>query len=389
MDFETMVVKEGRAELIVPKLDYYRISPNEYSPSKAPVFYNPLMKENRDLTVAIASVMKREMRRGLCFGDSMAGVGVRSIRVLIESEWDEAHMNDRSGRAFYMMDKNIKLNQLDQKAHPHKMDANTFHAMHTSAESKFDMLDLDPFGTPICFLETAFQAVKHRGILSVTATDTANLFGVHVRAARMLYGVNLVKTGFMRELGVRVLLKALAESAARNEKGIEPIVSIVSRHYVKILVRVLNSRKHAFKTASQIKFLKVRKLGTFYEPMGVVDPGEVCPEASCILLGPLYIGKTYSEEWLERILLQWSEKTWLERNVLKTVEGLLSDDQKTVGGIDLVGLASNLHMGPPGIKVIIEELLKRGFIACRSGLDINCIRTDAKLDELIAIFKSL
>ena len=387
LGFETTRIREGKAEIIVPKLDYYRVSPEEYVPSKAPVFYNPLMKENRDFTVMVANLIKSEAGRSLCFGDSMAGVGVRSIRVLAEAGWDEAYANDRNQRAFSIITMNIKLNGLEGRMHPSKMDANAFHGIHSLAGARFDMLDLDPFGTPVGFMDTCFRAVKHGGVLSITATDTANLFGVHKRAARMLYGVNIFKTGFMRELGVRVLLKAVAEAASRNERGIEPIASITSRHYVKVFVRVFKGRKHAFRSVSRIGFLKVRKVGKIYEPLGMVSVGEGC-EKDSLLLGPLYTGETYSREWLEKTLVQKTGEILIDVNVFKTVESLLSDDQKIVGSIDLIGLASTLHVNPPKISLVVEKLLKKGFAACRSSFDNNCVRTNAGLEELVEIIKN-
>jgi len=389
LDFETVTVREGKAEIIVPKPDYYRVSPNEYVPSKAPVFYNPLMKENRDLTIAVASIMRKEIGRKLVFGDSMAGVGVRSIRVLLEAGWDEAYLNDNSERAFASMVLNLEKNSLVGKAHPSKIDANLFHAEHSSTGTRFDMLDIDPFGTPIRFLDTGVRAVKHGALISITATDTANLFGVQRRAAKILYGVNVLKTGFMREVGIRVLLKALGEAAARSERGIEPIISVASRHYVKIIARVLKGRKHAFQTASKINFLKLRKANGIYEPMGPIDPSEARVDDSCILIGPLYVGKVFSKNWVEKIAVERVEKNWLDEKISKITNSLLSDDQETIGGFDLVGLASSLRIAPPSIRIIIDKLLEKGFQACRSGFDANCIKTDAKLDDLIKVVKSL
>lgn len=389
LNFETVTVVEGKAELIVPKPDYYRVSPNEYVPSKAPVFYNPLMKENRDLTVAIASVVRMENSRRLVFGDSMAGVGVRSIRILIESGWDEAYVNDSSEKAYANIIVNIEKNNLVGRAHPSKVDANLFHIEHSSTETRFDMLDIDPFGTPVRFLDTGVRAVKHGGLISITATDTANLFGVQKKAAKILYGVDIFKTGFMREVGIRVLLKALSEAAARNERGIEPIVSIASRHYVKIIARVLKGRKHAFQTISKIKFLKVRKIGEFYEPRDLVDASDFKVEDSCVLLGPLYTGEVFSKNWIEKTVSNIIDKKLLEGKIFKIFNSLLSDDQKTVGGFDLIGLSSNLRISPPSTRIVIERLLENGFWACRSGLDANCIRTDAELEDLVKIIKNL
>jgi len=388
-DFETVTVREGKAEIIVPKLDYYRVSPNEYVPSKAPVFYNPLMKENRDLTIAVASIMRKEIGRKLVFGDSMAGVGVRSIRVLLEAGWDEAYLNDNSERAFASMVLNLEKNGLVERAHPSKTDANLFHEGHSSTSTRFDMLDIDPFGTPVRFLDTGVRAIKHRGLISITATDTANLFGVQKRAAKILYGVNVFKTGFMREMGIRVLLKALAEAAARSERGIEPVVSVASRHYVKIIARVLKGRKHTFQTVSRIGFLRVRRANGIYEPLGPIDPSEIRIDDSCILLGPLYLGEVFSRSWVEKMIVERTDKNWLDESIFKIANKLLSDDQKCVGSFDLVGLASSLRIAPPSIKMVVEKLLDKGFRACRSGFDANCIRTDARLDDLIKVVKSL
>ena len=36
-------------------------------------------------------------------------------------------------------------------------------------------IDIDPFGSPVPFLDTAIQALARRGVLEVSATDTAAL----------------------------------------------------------------------------------------------------------------------------------------------------------------------------------------------------------------------
>lgn len=41
----------------------------------------------------------------------------------------------------------------------------------------YDVVDLDPYGTPAMLLDTAVQAVADGGLLMVTATDMANLCG--------------------------------------------------------------------------------------------------------------------------------------------------------------------------------------------------------------------
>ncbi|MGB9135449.1 MAG: tRNA (guanine(10)-N(2))-dimethyltransferase, partial [Candidatus Bathyarchaeia archaeon] len=51
--FPTEVVSEGEVEVVVPRLEAFVRKPSDYAPSKAPVFYNPVMELNRDLAVLV------------------------------------------------------------------------------------------------------------------------------------------------------------------------------------------------------------------------------------------------------------------------------------------------------------------------------------------------
>jgi tRNA (guanine26-N2/guanine27-N2)-dimethyltransferase len=48
---------------------------------------------------------------------------------------------------------------------------------HRSFEDRFDVVDLDPYGSPAVFLDGAVQSVKDGGLLLVTCTDMAVLCG--------------------------------------------------------------------------------------------------------------------------------------------------------------------------------------------------------------------
>lgn len=49
--------------------------------------------------------------------------------------------------------------------------------MVVQMEKGFDVVDLDPYGTPAMFLDSAMQSVKDGGLMLVTATDMAVLCG--------------------------------------------------------------------------------------------------------------------------------------------------------------------------------------------------------------------
>jgi len=57
-DFPCEIIREGEAVLAVPKLSAFKRAPWEYAPCKAPVFYNPVMRLNRDIAVIAAQVFQ-------------------------------------------------------------------------------------------------------------------------------------------------------------------------------------------------------------------------------------------------------------------------------------------------------------------------------------------
>ncbi|HEX9862987.1 MAG TPA: hypothetical protein VGB11_06885, partial [Candidatus Bathyarchaeia archaeon] len=50
-DFPSEMVNEGKVAVLVPKLAAFKQQPSDYAPSKAPVFYNPVMELNRDIAI--------------------------------------------------------------------------------------------------------------------------------------------------------------------------------------------------------------------------------------------------------------------------------------------------------------------------------------------------
>jgi len=59
--FPTTIVREGQVNFFAPRLEAFVSSSSDYAPSKAPVFFNPIMELNRDIAVlALQSQRKYE-----------------------------------------------------------------------------------------------------------------------------------------------------------------------------------------------------------------------------------------------------------------------------------------------------------------------------------------
>ena len=58
--------------------------------------------------------------------------------------------------------------------------------------SRFDVIDIDPYGAPSIFLDAAVQAVKEGGLLCVTATDMPVLCGQYPETCFAKYGATSI-----------------------------------------------------------------------------------------------------------------------------------------------------------------------------------------------------
>jgi len=107
------------------------------------------------------------------------------------------------------------LERNDLAAEVRHQDANV--AMH---RDPWDVVDIDPFGTPIPFVDAAFQGT--RNMVCVTATDTAPLCGAHFESGVRSYSAIPRNTEYHAEMGMRILLGALVRTAARYDLAAVP-----------------------------------------------------------------------------------------------------------------------------------------------------------------------
>lgn len=107
--------------------------------------------------------------------------------------------------------------------------------------NQFDVIDLDPYGSPSIFLDSAVQSVKPGGLLLVTATDMAVLAGNSPETCYVKYGAISLKIKCCHEMALRILLQCIEAHANRYSRYIEPLLSISADFYIRVFVRVYNS----------------------------------------------------------------------------------------------------------------------------------------------------
>ena len=112
-------------------------------------------------------------------------------------------------------------------------------------ESAFQWVDLDPFGSPVSFLDSALQCLSRSGVLEVTATDTAALTGSSPSSMARRYGAKGLVDIYAHDDAVRILLGLIATSAARLDKKIKPILALFDGHHVRVSVQLKTSKEGA------------------------------------------------------------------------------------------------------------------------------------------------
>ena len=63
----------------------------------------------------------------------------------------------------------------------------------------FTIVDLDPYGSAVPFLDAAFRCIQDGGLMCVTCTDMAVLSGTHGDACWAKYGSMPINTSYCHE----------------------------------------------------------------------------------------------------------------------------------------------------------------------------------------------
>lgn len=216
------------------------ISAEERISKDLEVFYNPVMKLNRDVSIALLKAVKK---KELIIADILAGTGVRSIRFLKELPKNTIRhilINDiQPGK----IEQHLAINKLQED--PRIVVTHTDANKALRAMRPPHYIDIDPYGSPNPFLDNALQRILPGGIVAVTATDTAPLAGTYPKACRRKYWAEPLRNEFMHEVALRILARKVQLVAAQYEKAAIPIVSYWHQHYYRLFFRMERGKSKA------------------------------------------------------------------------------------------------------------------------------------------------
>jgi tRNA (guanine26-N2/guanine27-N2)-dimethyltransferase len=394
IQFPTEIVREGKAKVTVPKLAAFVKSPSEYAPSKAPVFYNPVMELNRDIAVLALQAYQRTVDREISVCEPLTGCGVRGIRYALEVQ-DVKHVliNDINENAFRLAKHNAQMNCHEEQVNVEKGDANSLLGSFGAPRKRFDVVDIDPFGSPAPFLDSAIRALRDGGLLALTATDMAPLCGVHPKACIRKYGGKPLRTEYCHELAVRLLAGCLTTVAAKHEIGTRVVFSHSSDHYIRLYAIVGHGAKKADESIGEMGYV-LHCFSCFHreivkELFHLIHPNE-CPEchSRLSLAGPLWIGKIFDSKFTEQMAEESKNKIFRQKAKIQKILALVNievDAPMTYYVLDKI--SHKLALPVPSMKNVLRCLEEADFQGSLTHFNPNGIRTNASATDMKRIFK--
>jgi tRNA (guanine26-N2/guanine27-N2)-dimethyltransferase len=392
--FPTEIVNEGNVKVLVPKLSEYRKNPSDYAPSKAPVFYNPVMEFNRDVSVLLLQVYQRIVGRPLTVCEPLAGSGVRGIRYAAEVEGvQKVVLADLTARACKMAEHNVEINGLRRKVEVNEIDANVLLSQHGAPRKRFDVVDIDPFGSPVPYIDSAVRALHNGGLLALTATDMAALCGVHSKACIRKYGGKPLRTEYCHELAIRLLAACAARVAAKYDIGLHFVFSHKAEHYIRTYATIHYSAKKADESLLRLGYI-LHCFNCLHRESSkdLFRVGGKCTECGSPLsyAGPLWLGEIFDEKYVESSLHTLKDRRFRE---FSRMDRMLSLIQKEAGGpatyyvIDKVSDLLNLPV--PAVGIVAETIHKRGFEAWPTHFHTRGLRSAIGAAELQNVVREL
>lgn len=394
-DFPTETITEGKAQIVVPKLKAFVTEPSDYAPSKAPVFYNPVMEFNRDVTVLAFQAYQRMANRDISICDPLTGTGIRSIRFATEIQGVKKIVSgDINARSAKLAAHNIILNGLQEKVTVKHKDANRLLSDHGAPKKRFDVIDVDPFGTPVPFLESAIRALRNKGLLAATATDMAPLCGVHAKACLRKYGGKPLRTEYCQELAVRFLAGTIAKAAAKHDIGTNVLFSQCSDHYIRVYTEIAYGAKkgdESIKTTGYILHcFNCLHRETTEKPFAKTI--EKCPECGAPMdyAGPLWLGKIFDQQFCEAMQNENAHTAFKNHAKISKLLALAKDEAEAPATYYVIDkISQKLHVPMPSVAAFFQALRSEGFQAVPTHFNTRGVRTNAPALTMQKIMRKL
>lgn len=353
-------------------------------PISKKVFYNPNMRFCR----SVSSLALGAINEDIEVIDAFCASGIRGFRYAKENKNVKKLTSiDIDKSAVALAKKCAKINKI-------KSDILCGNISKLAFENVGDFVEIDPFGTPAPYLLDSMRYFnpKKSGYLSVTATDVAVLCGGKVAPSMKNYHSKPLNCEFTHEIGLRIMIKKIAEVAAEFNFGIKPMISFSNRHYLKSIIKLERSADKAFDSMKNLGYVSLcKKCGWRTSSAFPLD----CPNCSkhsadiqTEYAGPLWLGQIHELNFIKEMKRLNTERNYSDRTEISKFLNLLE------GEIGLPPYYYNIHnlckIAKSGqvrkFDSIIDDLRKKHNVNRTHFSDVS-IKTNASIEEIIKVIK--
>lgn len=344
------IITEGKAKI--------KIAKEKKISKKLPIFYNPVMKFNRDTAILILNTLDR---KGMQICLPLAATGVRGIRFLLELRKGivkNITFNDYNKNFKKIIMENLKLNKIkinNRIIKIYNKDANLL----LLESSGFDYIDIDPFGTPNPFLDSAVKRISRDGILAVTATDTAGLSGTYPQVCIRDYWAVPKRDWQMHETGLRILIRKCQLVGMQYEKALIPIFSFYKDHYFRAFFRCEKINE------------KINEIIKLHKKINNT--------------GPMYVGKLFDDKLLGKI----DVKNIRDKELKKFLQIIKNENKiNTIGFYGIHKICEKYKIKTiPKKEELIKRIKSKNYKASETHFSGTGIKSDIVLKELVKLLK--
>jgi tRNA (guanine26-N2/guanine27-N2)-dimethyltransferase len=328
------------------------------------------MELNRDLSIVVNQWFVNNCKKHVYLLDGLGASGIRGIRFANEIDGDfTVVINDQNEQAFSLIKKNLALNKLKNVISSNK-NLNVL-----LSENKYHYIDIDPFGSPSYFIDSAIRSVYNNGIIACTATDTATLCGIYPNVCLRRYGAKPFHSYLMHEIGLRLLLGFVCREAAKYDKGIEPIISYSFDYYIRLYIKIIKGKKYANKSMKTLSVVCPKE--TFFSSDNYEHD-----------IGPLWLGKLHNRSAVKEIRTILFKKELNTKNSIWKLLSIFEEESHAPPFYYTTDhIASFLKISTPKIEKIFEKLTSRGYKVFRTHFSPTGFKTNASFNEIKKVFK--
>ena len=393
-------------------------------------FYNPAQELNRDLTVLSISTYfnftkyrkEKELKTfneyKFTIIEPLSATGLRCIRYYSELPNEKINLiysNDMDPKAVECININMEKNNIDNN----KFKVFTSDAAQLMYQNPhfFDVVDLDPYGTAIPFIDSCIHCSKNGALLCITFTDMPVLCGNYPETTLYKYGSIPYKGPFCHEMAIRIALFSISSAASKYKKVIKPLFSYNAEFYIRLFLIIKDSpedcKMNPFKygymfhcrdcqnrsiypmARRQDNKFKNGKPNSFVKFNNLVYPSEKCEccGSNMCMSGPFWIDEIFDEDWIKELQKNLQDKKFeylkFNSRIQNICKGIINELplNNQIFNLDYSQFSRDVNVSSFKMAIFQGGIENLGYKMSQSYYDPNLFKTDAPIEVIYDILK--